>query len=204
MKQKASILLLQLFILTVLGSYNKQHRDAAIEADLNKLYDTKPSPGSPTNDVYSKEQKSRLSDGNNNVESGESVFTDPYFDLDHSVNVTAVLGKTALLNCRVKNIGNKTVSWLRDIDTHLLTIGRLTYTSDLRFKAIHKLYSEDYLLQIKPTTHRDSGKYACQISTTPPNSHIVTLTIAEPKTARTLIAIKKENQYIQRLTLRSK
>ena len=70
------------------------------------------------------------------------------------------------------------VSWLRHDDTHLLTIGRLTYTSDMRFKAIHKLYSEDYLLQIKPTTHRDSGKYACQISTTPPNSHIVTLTIA--------------------------
>ena len=67
---------------------------------------------------------------------------------------------------------------MRHDDTHLLTIGRLTYTSDMRFKAIHKLYSEDYLLQIKPTTHRDSGKYACQISTTPPNSHIVTLNIA--------------------------
>lgn len=77
------------------------------------------------------------------------------------------------------------VSWLRHDDTHLLTIGRLTYTSDMRFKAIHKLYSEDYLLQIKPTTHRDSGKYACQISTTPPNSHIVTLTIAGNDKLRT-------------------
>ena len=70
------------------------------------------------------------------------------------------------------------VSWMRHDDTQLLAIGRLTYTSDMRFKAIHKLYSEDYLLQIKPTTHRDSGKYTCQISTTPPISHIVTLTIA--------------------------
>ena len=102
----------------------------------------------------------------------------PYFDLNFSRNVKGVLGKPAMLNCRVKNIGNKTVSWLRHADTHLLTIGRLTYTSDMRFKAIHKLYSEDYLLQIKPTKHSDSGKYACQISTTPPNSHIVTLTIA--------------------------
>jgi len=187
MKRKASILLLQLFILTVLGSYNKQHRDASMEADLNKLYDTRPTSGSLTNDAYAKgQQKSRLADGNNNADgsiSGESAFSDPYFDLDHSGNVTGVLGKTAHLNCRVKNVGNKTVSWLRDDDTHLLTIGRLTYTSDMRFKAIHKLYSEDYLLQIKPTTHRDSGKYACQISTTPPNSHVVTLTIAEPKTA---------------------
>ena len=70
------------------------------------------------------------------------------------------------------------VSWLRHDDTHLLTIGRLTYTSDLRFKAIHKLYSEDWLLRIKPTTHRDGGRYECQISTTPPTSHIITLIIA--------------------------
>ncbi|QQP54389.1 Neurotriminlike, partial [Caligus rogercresseyi] len=63
-------------------------------------------------------------------------------------------------------------------DTHLLTIGRYTYTSDLRFKAIHKVLSEDYLLQIKPTTKRDGGKYECQISTTPPLRHIVNLEIA--------------------------
>jgi len=53
----------------------------------------------------------------------------------------------------------------------------------MRFKPIHKLYSEDYMLQISPAKHSDSGKYACQISTTPPKSHIVTLTLAEPKTA---------------------
>ena len=34
----------------------------------------------------------------------------PIFDLDHSSNVTALLDKTAVLNCRVRNIGNKTVS----------------------------------------------------------------------------------------------
>ena len=78
----------------------------------------------------------------------------------------------------VKSFFSFQVSWMRHDDTQLLAIGRLTYTSDMRFKAIHKLYSEDYLLQIKPTTHRDSGKYTCQISTTPPISHIVTLTIA--------------------------
>ena len=91
------------------------------------------------------------------------------------------------------------VSWLRHDDTHLLTIGRLTYTSDMRFKAIHKLYSEDYLLQIKPTTHRDSGKYACQISTTPPNSHIVTLNIAGTllkNKLKTLRNIAREASYV--------
>lgn len=34
----------------------------------------------------------------------------PYFDLSASKNITALVGKTAYLNCRVKNLGNKTVS----------------------------------------------------------------------------------------------
>ena len=128
------------------------------------MYDTRPTSGSLNSDAYARAMGLGLAG--------------PYFDLNYSGNVKGVLGKTAMLNCRVKNIGNKTVSWLRHQDTHLLTIGRLTYTSDMRFKAIHKLYSEDYMLQIKPAKQSDSGKYACQISTTPPNSHIVTLTIA--------------------------
>jgi hypothetical protein len=33
----------------------------------------------------------------------------PEFLPQHSGNVTAALGKTALLNCRVRNVGNKTV-----------------------------------------------------------------------------------------------
>jgi subtilase family serine protease len=35
----------------------------------------------------------------------------PYFDLTASKNITALVGKTAYLNCRVKNIGNRTVSF---------------------------------------------------------------------------------------------
>ena len=42
----------------------------------------------------------------------------------HSGNVTAILGKTGLLNCRVEGVGNRTVSWIRHKDTHLLTAGR--------------------------------------------------------------------------------
>ncbi|CAH0668803.1 unnamed protein product [Spodoptera exigua] len=78
--------------------------------------------------------------------------TGPYFDLMASKNVTALLGKTAYLNCRVKNLGNKTlnmqVSWVRHRDIHLLTVGRYTYTSDQRFRAIHLPHSEDWTLQV--------------------------------------------------------
>jgi len=106
----------------------------------------------------------------------------PLYIHAYSGNVTAILGKTAILNCRVKGVGNKTVSWIRHKDTHLLTAGRYTYTSDQRFRAIHKVMSEDYLLQILPVKVSDAGHYECQISTTPVMSHHVFLKVAEPYT----------------------
>lgn len=36
----------------------------------------------------------------------------PYFDISASKNVTALVGNTAYLNCRVRNLGNKTVMQL--------------------------------------------------------------------------------------------
>ncbi|XP_017111285.1 uncharacterized protein LOC108135152 isoform X3 [Drosophila elegans] len=110
----------------------------------------------------------------------------PYFDKAFSKNVTALLGKTAYLNCRVKNLGNKTmllqVSWVRHRDIHLLTVGRYTYTSDQRFRAIHQPQTEDWMLQIKYPQHRDSGIYECQVSTTPHMSHYIHLNVVEPST----------------------
>ncbi|XP_071513125.1 neurotrimin-like [Panulirus ornatus] len=106
----------------------------------------------------------------------------PYFDYQESVNVTALLGKTAILNCRVKNIGNKTVSWVRQRDTHLLTVGRFTYTTDERFAARHTEGSEDWLLMIHYLQERDAGLYQCQISTTPPRGHLLHLSVVEAET----------------------
>ena len=54
----------------------------------------------------------------------------------HSGNVTVVSGHLARLNCRVRNLGNRTVSWIRLQDLSLLTVGRYTYTSDLRFNLL--------------------------------------------------------------------
>ncbi|XP_046677775.1 lachesin-like isoform X2 [Homalodisca vitripennis] len=116
----------------------------------------------------------------NSLESG--ARPGPYFDKAASKNVTALLGKTAYLNCKVKNLGNKSVSWVRHRDIHLLTVGRYTYTSDQRFRAIHHQSSEDWSLQVKYPQHRDSGIYECQISTTPHMSHYIHLNVVEPTT----------------------
>ncbi|CAL4120876.1 unnamed protein product [Meganyctiphanes norvegica] len=106
----------------------------------------------------------------------------PFFDLERSGNVTALVGRPAKLNCRVNKIGNRTVSWLRHRDTHLLTVGRYTYTSDQRFRALHTPGSEDWALTVDFAQVRDSGLYECQVSTTPPMRHYITLNVVEPYT----------------------
>ncbi|KAF2368418.1 Immunoglobulin-like domain [Trinorchestia longiramus] len=77
----------------------------------------------------------------------------------------------------------KTVSWVRHRDIHLLTVGRFSYTSDQRFTARHADESEDWLLKIHYLQKRDAGWYGCQISTTPPVSHMVYLSVVEPETS---------------------
>ena len=56
-----------------------------------------------------------------------------------------------------RNLG-KQVSWLRHVDTHLLTTGLYTYTKDRRFTAIHRENSEDWVLEISDTALSDEGK----------------------------------------------
>ncbi|KYQ49826.1 hypothetical protein ALC60_11001 [Trachymyrmex zeteki] len=104
---------------------------------------------------------------------------DPYFDTTLPSNITGLAGETVQLACRVKNIGNRTVSWVRHRDIHLLTVGTYTYTSDQRFEAMHKFHTEEWILRIRYPQRKDSGIYECQISTTPPIGHPVRLTIVE-------------------------
>ena len=41
------------------------------------------------------------------TDSGSDTLPEPHFVTLHSGNVTAILGKTAILNCRVTGIGNR-------------------------------------------------------------------------------------------------
>ncbi|KAF2365075.1 Immunoglobulin I-set [Trinorchestia longiramus] len=113
---------------------------------------------------------------------GYVPLSGPYVDDQFSQNVSVQVDKTAVLNCRILYIVGKTVSWIRSRDLHLLTVGRFTYTSDDRFKAVHQKGSDDWLLKIHYVQHRDAGKYECQVSTTPPLSHSVWLSVVEPQT----------------------
>lgn len=41
------------------------------------------------------------------------------------------------------------VSWIRHRDIHLLTSGRMTYTSDQRFISVHNPHTEDWILKVR-------------------------------------------------------
>ncbi|XP_038211211.1 zwei Ig domain protein zig-8-like isoform X2 [Zerene cesonia] len=124
---------------------------------------------------------SDVQDGYSDVELGLAQ-RGPYFDVAYSKNVTALVGKTAQLNCRVHNLGNRTVSWIRHRDIHLLTSGRMTYTSDQRFISVHNPHTEDWILKVRFPQRRDSGIYECQVGTTPPIGHRMYLSVVEPLT----------------------
>jgi len=94
-------------------------------------------------------------DGNNNNQYDVEETTTleaptvigPYFDYAGFRNITILVGNTAYLKCRVRNIGNKTVSWVRHRDIHLLTVGKVSYTSDNRFQSIHD-GDEEWILKV--------------------------------------------------------
>ncbi|XP_059619559.1 zwei Ig domain protein zig-6-like [Phlebotomus argentipes] len=72
-----------------------------------------------------------------------------------------------MLRCRVRNIGDRAVSWIRRRDLHILAIGIMTYTNDPRFQAEHSEGSDDWTLRIRAARPADSGVYECQISIDP-------------------------------------
>ncbi|XP_050725853.1 zwei Ig domain protein zig-8-like [Eriocheir sinensis] len=105
----------------------------------------------------------------------------PVFDEAAPLNVSAMTGNTAYLHCLVHNLGNKSVSWIRQRDLHIMTVGRYTYTTDQRFEVINSPGSKDWILKIKYAQVRDSGNYECQVSTKPVRTFVVHLNIFEPQ-----------------------
>ncbi|XP_041971842.1 zwei Ig domain protein zig-8-like isoform X2 [Aricia agestis] len=97
----------------------------------------------------------------------DSYGSFPYFEYNVPRNVTTVVGQPAFLHCRVEQLGDKAVSWIRKRDLHILTAGILTYTSDQRFQVIRPDKSENWTLQIKFPQERDAGIYECQVNTEP-------------------------------------
>lgn len=116
---------------------------------------------------------------NSNARAARTLDGDPkpYFDNATSRNVTTSAGKTVFLPCVVRHLGDRTVSWIRRHDLHVLTVGRFTYTSDQRFQTTHQDASDAWTLQIQYPQKKDEGVYECQVSTLPKISRFITLNV---------------------------
>ncbi|XP_043802556.1 hemicentin-1-like [Apis laboriosa] len=102
-----------------------------------------------------------------------------YFYKDSPQKVTAVVGQTVVLLCRVKNLGNRTVSWIRKRDLHILTSMSVTYTSDARFKIVGNPEHDDWNLRIDYVQPRDDGIYECQVNAEPKIYRAITLKVLD-------------------------
>ncbi|XP_055716552.1 SPEG neighbor protein-like isoform X1 [Phlebotomus papatasi] len=111
----------------------------------------------------------------------DTPFAQPYFDNTTKRDLTATVGQVALLRCRVRNLGDRAVSWIRKRDLHILTIGIMTYTNDQRFQSHHTEGSDEWTLKISSPQLRDSGIYECQVSTEPKISMAFRLTVVVSK-----------------------
>lgn len=73
------------------------------------------------------------------------------------------------------------VSWVRQRDLHILTVGSYTYTSDQRFSCVRPDGGNEWNLEIKHLRKEDQGVYECQISTEPKMSFSVRLNVQGKK-----------------------
>ncbi|XP_050703137.1 hemicentin-1-like [Eriocheir sinensis] len=108
-----------------------------------------------------------------------STLSGPSFLNTTTRTYEVVAGGTAKLHCGVRNLHNFTVSWVRGADIRLLTTGSITYTSDSRFVAVNPSKGDQWLLKIHYVRMSDAGSYLCQVSTTPPITLTVNLTVQE-------------------------
>ena len=107
----------------------------------------------------------------------EQPFSQPYFDNSSRRDMTTTVGQSAYLHCRVRNLGDRAVSWIRKRDLHILTVGILTYTNDQRFQSLHSDGSDEWTLKVSSPQVRDSGTYECQVSTEPKISQAFRLNV---------------------------
>ncbi|KAK2581491.1 hypothetical protein KPH14_005156 [Odynerus spinipes] len=117
--------------------------------------------------------------GSENIDHGKSTnsWSRPQFDDISPKNITAIVEQTAELNCYVKRLGDRVVSWIRKEDVHILTSSIHTYTGDERFSVKHPESSDEWTLKIQYVQPRDAGIYECQVNTEPKMNLAFTLRV---------------------------
>ncbi|XP_070166387.1 neurotrimin isoform X3 [Polyergus mexicanus] len=94
-------------------------------------------------------------------------------------NVTAPVGREAILSCVVQDLAGYKVAWLR-VDTQtILTIASHVITKNHRIAVSHSDH-RTWFLHIREVRESDRGWYMCQINTDPMKSQIGYLEVVVP------------------------
>merc|ERR1711915_865116 len=67
-----------------------------------------------------------------------------------STNVSALVGKQAVLSCTIRNVNNHSISWIRHRDTSLLAVNNFVYTTSHRVKVHHNAGTDEWRLVLQP------------------------------------------------------
>ncbi|KAL6445016.1 hypothetical protein ACFW04_002146 [Cataglyphis niger] len=98
------------------------------------------------------------------------ITNDPKFK-EPITNVTAPVGREAILSCVVQDLAGYKVAWLR-VDTQtILTIANHVITKNHRIWVSHSDH-RTWFLHIREVRESDRGWYMCQINTDPMKSQI--------------------------------
>ncbi|XP_064102702.1 sialoadhesin-like [Macrobrachium nipponense] len=134
--------------------------------------------------VHGKPNGNKVASGDAGRIRGQDVNTPPprgpHFAKDTPKRVLAAVGTPAHIPCKARNLGAKSVSWIRHNDLHVLTVGSFTFTNDERFSAHRDPSSGDWVLVLRHPQPTDSGYYECSISTKPVTAISVKLEVVVP------------------------
>ncbi|CAH1719502.1 unnamed protein product [Chironomus riparius] len=106
---------------------------------------------------------------------------EPFFENNQNLNVTVLENESIILKCAVRFKGNKTISWIRKSDLHILTSENFVFSGDQRFTVLHEESSNEWNLKIDHVTLNDSGHYECQLNTQPKIKTSVHLEVTVPE-----------------------
>ncbi|KAK8385489.1 hypothetical protein O3P69_016364 [Scylla paramamosain] len=149
-------------------------------------------------DVLLVNSKMRSKLGANNVDGQEVGMPDweafapprgPHFAPDSPKYVSAAVGSPAHVPCKARNLGSKSVSWIRHRDLHVLTVSSFTFTNDERFSAHRDSSTGDWVLVLRHPQPSDSGYYECSISTKPVTAISVKLEVVDELCRLTFVTL---------------
>lgn len=121
-------------------------------------------------------------------------------------DLTVQEGQHAFLNCKIRNLYNETVSWVRGKDSHILYIGDVRFVDDARFELLrersknighghgldrvnnggnldgrpHSLAKGDWTLKVRFVEAEDERDFECQLSTSPKLSKTFRINVVVP------------------------